>query len=85
MKGKKKTTKSNEDAFSGDNKSSEDIFIRITVDVAVAGQAGLLGRCPVVVGPAALAVGPVCVVSAAHAVPPAARAAVLLHVKDAAV
>lgn len=59
--------------------------LQITIDVAVAGQAGLLGRPPVVVRPAALTVGPVRVVSAADAVPPTAGAAVLLHVKDAAV
>lgn len=59
--------------------------LQITIDVAVAGQAGLLHRPPVVVRPAALAVGSVRVVPAAHAVPPAASAAVLLHVKEAAV
>lgn len=56
-----------------------------TVDAAVAGQAGLLGRAPVVVLSAALAVGPVGVVSAAQAAPPTARAPVLLGVKRALV
>lgn len=81
--------------FISSNKSLKHIVIRIrqrrtsnpqiTIDVAVAGQAGLLGRPPVVLRPAALTVGPGRVVSAAHAVPPTAGAAVLLQVKDAAV
>lgn len=59
--------------------------LRLTVAVAVAGQAGLLGRAPVVVLPAALAVRAVRVVPTAQTAPPAARAAVLLQVKRAAV
>lgn len=54
-----------------------------TVNIAVAGQAGLLSRAPVVVLSAALTVGPVRVVSAAQTAPPTARASVLLRVKHA--
>lgn len=57
--------------------------MRFTINIAVAGQAGLLIRHPVVVFPAALAMGPISVVSAAHTAPPTAGAAVLLHVKHA--
>lgn len=52
-----------------------------TVNIADAGQAGLLSRGSVVVLSAALAVGPVREVSAAQTAPPTAGAAVLLRVK----
>lgn len=59
--------------------------LQFTIDIAVAGKAGLFGRFPVVVLSAALTMGPISVVSAAHTVPPTASAAVLLHVKHALV
>ncbi len=61
------------------------LILHFTIDVAVAGHAGLLSRFPVVVLSAALAVGPVSVVSAAHTAPPTAGAPVLLHVEHAVV
>lgn len=61
------------------------MHLQHTVDVAVAWQAGLLGGRPVVVLSAALTMGPVGVVSAAHTAPPAAGAAVLLGVEHALV
>ena len=60
-------------------------YVQCTINIAVAGQAGLLIRFPVVVLSAVLTVGPVGVVSAAHAAPPTAGAPVLLHVEHALV
>lgn len=56
-----------------------------TINIAVAGEAGLLRRAPVVVFSAALTVGPVSVVFAAQTAPPTARASVLLGIKLALV
>lgn len=58
---------------------------RLTINIAAAGQAGLLCRSPVVVLSAALTVRPVSVVSAAHTAPPTAGAPVLLGVEQAVV
>lgn len=58
-----------------------EVCVSSTVNIADAGQAGLLSRGSVVVLSAALAVGPVREVSAAQTAPPTAGAPVLLHVK----
>lgn len=61
--------------------TGEEVCVSSTVNIADAGQAGLLSRGSVVVLSAALAVGPVREVSAAQTAPPTAGAPVLLHVK----
>lgn len=65
------------------SEQQRDLYLQITINITVAGQAGLVSRLPVVVLSAVLTVGPICVVSAAHTAPPTASAAVLLHIEDA--
>ena len=54
-----------------------------TIPIAVTGQTGVLRGGPVVVLSAPLTVGALRVVPAVQTAPPMARAAVLLHVKNA--
>ena len=61
------------------------LYLEFTIDIAVAGQARLFRRPPVVVLFASLTMGPISIVPAAHTAPPTASAPVLLHVEHALV